>query len=227
MENFSLCETIMTKEAYEILDNKLKSKRITFFVKRLMDIFTAIIFLALCAPLIIIITLMIFLESGFPVFFVQERMGRKGNIFKIIKFRTMRVGSSTKDGITFKHDSRITKTGNFLRKYRLDEIPQLFNIIRGDMSFVGPRPDLPKYYQSDDHAYKAVLLVRPGLTGNATLAYMYEDEILSKSKDPEMCYINEVFPQKIKINIKYIEDLSILNDIRLLFSTIINVFLRK
>lgn len=227
MDSSKSDKVMMTKEEYELLVRKLKSKTAVFVLKRLIDISASVLLLLILSPLMILTAVMIFAESGFPVFFMQERMGRNGVVFKIYKFRTMKVGSATKDGITYKNDSRITKTGGFLRKYRLDEVPQLFNIIIGDMSLVGPRPDLPKYYISHDYAYKAVLLVRPGITGNATLAFKDEDEILSKSKEPEMTYCNEVFPEKIKLNVKYIENISVLNDIKLIFSTIIGVFLKK
>lgn len=214
---------IMTKEEYEKEKLILENKIITLSVKRLFDIIMSLLLIISFFPIIIIISLLVMIDSGFPVFFRQNRIGLKGKIFSIFKFRTMKKNTATSDGITLKNDNRITKIGKFLRRYRLDEIPQLFNVIRGEMSFVGPRPDLPKYYQNNDYAYHFVLLVRPGITSEATLKFKDEDELLSKSENAEKMYSDEIFPMKIKLNVNYITNINVVKDISVLIKTLIRV----
>ena len=217
----------MTKEEYDRLVSNLKEKTTTLIFKRIFDLLVSFIMIFILLPVIVILSILIVIDSGFPVFFKQERMGKDGKTFIILKFRTMKNNTSTADGITLHNDNRITKVGKFLRKYRLDEIPQLFNIIKGEMSFVGPRPDLPKYYIIDDYGYKSVLLIRPGITSEAALKFKDEDKILSISENPEKTYIEEIFPQKVRLNTEYIRNISILYDIKIMFNTVSNVFLKK
>jgi lipopolysaccharide/colanic/teichoic acid biosynthesis glycosyltransferase len=217
----------MTKEEYDYLVKSLRKKRVILLLKRMFDILVSFIMILALSPVILILSILIMIDSGFPVFFRQERMGKNGKTFRIFKFRTMKNNTATADGITLYNDKRITRIGEFLRKYRLDEIPQLFNIIKGEMSFVGPRPDLPKYYMVDDYGYKSVLLVRPGVTGEATLKFKDEDKILSTSENPEKTYTEEIFPQKVRLNIDYIKRISILYDMKIIINTVINVFFRK
>lgn len=220
-------KSIMTMDEYEIVVKILRKKTCTLFFKRLFDIIGSFFLIIILSPLICILSVLILIDSGYPVFFKQERMGKDRKVFKIIKFRTMENNTETPDGITMHNDKRITKIGVFLRSYRLDEIPQLFNILKGEMSFVGGRPDLPKYYQTDDYAYKCVLLVRPGITSEATITFKDEDKILSNSRNPEMTYIEEIFPQKVKMNIDYIKNMSLLLDIKIILNTFINVFVKN
>lgn len=227
MNDVFVKEPIMTKEEYDYIVKSLRKKRLTLLLKRMFDILVSFIMILVLSPVILILSVLIIADSGFPVFFRQERMGKDGKIFRIFKFRTMKNNSATADGITLYNDKRVTKIGAFLRKYRLDEIPQLFNIIKGEMSFVGPRPDLPKYYTVDDYGYKSVLLVRPGVTGEATLKFKDEDKILSTSENPEKTYTEEIFPQKVRLNIDYIKRISILYDLKIMMNTVIDVFFRK
>lgn len=220
-------EPIMTKEEYDYLVKSLRKKRLTLLLKRVFDILVSFIMILALSPIILILSVLIIVDSGFPVFFRQERMGKDGKIFRIFKFRTMKNNTATADGITLYNDKRITKIGAFLRKYRLDEIPQLFNIIKGEMSFVGPRPDLPKYYMVDDYGYKSILLVRPGVTGEATLKFKDEDKILSTSENPEKIYTEEIFPQKVRLNIDYIKRISILYDLKIMIDTFLSVFVKN
>lgn len=217
---------IMTKEEYEFVIGNLKKKKVTFVFKRLFDILVSFIMTVLFSPLLMIISILILIDSGLPIFFRQERMGKNGATFRILKFRTMKNDTATDDGITMINDVRITIIGQFLRKYRLDEIPQLINILKGEMSFVGPRPDLVKYYMVDDYAYKCILLVKPGVTGEATLKFKDEDEILATSENPEKTYTEEIFPQKIMLNINYIKKISFLYDLKLILRTFIDVFIK-
>jgi lipopolysaccharide/colanic/teichoic acid biosynthesis glycosyltransferase len=215
----------MMKEEYEQVVDSLEKKKLTFFFKRVMDIVAALIMSIILSPMLLIISLLILFSSGLPVFFKQKRVGKNGCLFEIIKFRTMGNNTETVDGITMINDTRITKVGSLLRKYRLDEFPQLFNILKGDMSFVGPRPDMPKYYKKDDYGYKCLLLVKPGVTGEATLKYKGEDTILALSENPERTYEEEVFPEKVKMNINYIRKITLLNDFNIIIKTVYYVFL--
>lgn len=220
-------EPIMTKEEYDFMINNLNKRKVIFAFKRVFDVAASLIMAVILSPMLIIFSLMIFLSSGRPVFFTQERIGRYGKRFNIIKFRTMKNNTATSDGITLLNDMRITKVGSFLRKYRLDEFPQLFNILKGDMSFVGPRPDMPQYYKVNDYGYKCVLLVKPGVTGEVTLKYKGEDSILSLSKDPEKTYIEKIFPEKVKLNIEYIKNITLLYDLNILLKTVYYVFANR
>ena len=216
----------MTKKEYKLIVDNINKKKWTMFSKRLFDLLASFTLLIILLPLILIILLLILFDSGKPVFFRQERIGKAGKNFKIFKFRTMKRYTAKEDGITLANDARITKIGMFLRRYRLDEIPQLFNIIKGEMSFVGPRPDLSKYYVTNDYAHMCVLLIKPGVTGNATLKFKDEDKILAQSENPEKTYKEEIFPEKIRLNIEYIKQLSISYDLKIIFRTIIETFIK-
>lgn len=172
-------------------------------------------------PLEIIIALCIVCGSKGGVFYRQIRVGKGNKDFKLLKFRTMRPNAD-KQGllITVGADNRITTIGHFLRKYKLDELPQLLNIIKGDMSVVGPRPEVRHYVDMYDERQLRVLEVRPGLTDYASIEYISESELLAKSDDPERTYIEEVMPTKLELNLKYIENQSIGEDIRLIFKTL-------
>lgn len=176
--------------------------------------------LVLLAPLWLLIALAIMLESRGGVLYRQSRVGRDNRDFTLYKFRTMRTGSDKKGLLTVgDRDSRVTRVGYFLRKYKLDEFPQLINIIKGDMSIVGPRPEVRKYVDMYTPEQMKVLSVRPGLTDYASVRYVHESEILARSDNPEQTYINEVMPAKLVLNLEYIQHQSLKEDIKLIFQT--------
>ena len=191
-----------------------------FVVKYLFDRIFAFTGLIISLPLFIILPLIIRIDSKGPVFFKQKRVGKDGQLFTIYKFRTMRIndGSNT---VTAKTDSRITRTGSFLRRWKLDELPELFNILKGDMSFVGPRPDVPGYADKLEKEDRKILLLRPGLTGPATLKYLDEEEILSQFVNPQEYNDEVIFPDKVRINLKYLEKFSLSGDLKIIFYTLI------
>ncbi len=195
------------------------------FIKRVIDLLGSIIGLAILLPFFLLIMIIIKLDSKGPVFFKQDRVGREERLFKIYKFRTM-VQNSEKIGpqISKIDNHRITRTGRFLRKYKLDEIPQLLNVLKGEMSLVGPRPELPKYVKSYDRDYKEILEVKPGITDYASLEFKNENEMLDGLEDVEDRYINDILPVKIEYYKKYIKEKSIIKDFGLIFRTIIRIF---
>jgi len=197
-------------------------------MKRLFDFVASSFGLILLSPVFALIALWVRLDSRGPIFFRQERVGFQGAFFRIHKFRTM-VPDAEKKGkqITVGADSRITTVGNFLRKYKLDELPQLIDVLVGDMSLVGPRPEVPKYidYYSDDEKFD-VLSVKPGITDNASIEFRDENELLASSKDPEATYINEVLPKKIALYRKYVRERSFFGDVAIIFKTIFLIIKR-
>ncbi len=189
-------------------------------MKRFLDLLCSIVALVLLAPLWLLIALAIMLESRGGVLYRQSRVGRDNRDFTLYKFRTMRTGSDKKGLLTVgDRDSRVTRVGYFLRKYKLDEFPQLINIIKGDMSIVGPRPEVRKYVDMYTPEQMKVLSVRPGLTDYASVRYVHESEILARSDNPEQTYINEVMPAKLVLNLEYIQHQSLKEDIKLIFQT--------
>lgn len=189
-------------------------------MKRVFDIVSAGLVLILLMPFLLVIGLLIVLDSKGGVFFAQVRVGKNEKHFSLLKFRTMRPASESKGQLTIGKDPRITSVGRFLRKYKLDEIPQLINIIKGEMSVVGPRPEVPKYVAMYTNEQKKVLSVRPGLTDLASIEYINESEVLAKSSNPEETYINEIMPHKLALNLVYIEKQSLIYDFKLIFNTI-------
>lgn len=172
---------------------------------RLFDIIFSALGLIILSPLLLIIWLLIVMESRGGGFYTQERIGKDGVPFRLYKFRSMRPDSDKGSLITIGgHDSRITKTGFFIRKYKLDELPQLWNVLKGDMSLVGPRPEVRKYVDLYTPEQRVVLRVRPGITDYASIEYADENEILGKADDPERTYIEQIMPEKIRYNLKYI-----------------------
>lgn len=196
-------------------------------IKRGFDVVFSFIGLITTFPILLLMAFIIKLDSKGPIFFVQKRVGRNNKDFYIFKFRTMFVESENKGLLTIGNkDSRVTKVGYFLRRYKIDEFPQLLNIFKGDMSFVGPRPELRtyiNYYSSDD---LKILSVRPGMTGLASLEYRNEVELLKNAKDPESFYIHSIIPDKLKLNKMYIARSSFFFDLKIIFSTIIRVITR-
>ena len=189
-------------------------------LKRIFDIILSLFGLIILLPFMLIIAIFIKLDSKGPVFFKQLRVTKNGREFKIFKYRTMRVGSDKYSQITVGKDERITKIGSFLRKYKLDEIPQLINVLIGDMSLVGPRPEVPKYVALYTDEQKEILKVRAGITDYASIEFSNENDLLALEEDPEKAYIEKVMPKKIELNKKYLSEISILTDIRIILLTI-------
>lgn len=188
---------------------------------RFFDIIFSIIGLVILSPLFIVLYLLIRIESKGGGFYSQERIGKNGKPFKLYKFRSMRIGSDKKGLITIgEKDNRITKTGFILRKYKLDELPQLWNVFIGDMSLVGPRPEVKKYTDLYTEEQKQVLHVRPGITDWASIKYVDENKILGESKDPDEAYVNLIMPNKIKLNMVYIQHQTLGEYFKIIFTTL-------
>jgi len=191
--------------------------------KRLFDFVTSFFGLILLTPVFVLVALWIKLDSRGGILFRQERVGFQGVIFRIHKFRTMVLDAEKKGKyITVGSDTRITTIGRFLRKYKLDELPQLIDVLVGDMSIVGPRPEVPKYidYYSDDEKHD-VLSVKPGMTDYASIEFIKENELLANFKDHEAAYINKVLPRKIALYRKYVSEHSFFGDVMIIFKTIL------
>lgn len=187
---------------------------------RFFDLIFSIMGLVILSPLIIVLYLLIRIESKGGGFYSQERIGKNGKPFKLYKFRSMRIGSDKKGLITIgEKDNRITKTGFILRKYKLDELPQLWNVFIGDMSLVGPRPEVKKYTDLYTEEQKQVLHVRPGITDWASIKYVDENKILGESKTPDEAYVNLIMPNKIKLNMVYIQNQTLGEYFKIIFTT--------
>jgi lipopolysaccharide/colanic/teichoic acid biosynthesis glycosyltransferase len=187
---------------------------------RIFDIVFSFVGILICLPLFIIIYLLIVIESKGGGFYIQKRVGRNNIDFSLYKFRSMRVGSDKKGLITIGgRDPRMTRMGYFIRRFKLDELPQLMNVVVGDMSFVGPRPEVRKYVEMYSEAQRQVLSVRPGITDYASIEYVDENEILGSATDPEQVYIEEIMPHKIRLNMKFIEHKSIKEYFYIIFLT--------
>ncbi len=189
-------------------------------MKRIFDIVLSLVGIIILLPVFAIISLFIALDSKGGILYRQERSGKGGRIFKVLKFRTMRPDSFSKGALTVgSRDSRITNIGFYLRKYKLDELPQLFNVLKGDMSFVGPRPEVKKYTDLYDQRQIRVLSVRPGITDYASIRFRNENDLLAESSDPEKLYIDKIMPEKLDLNLKYIDDNNIFKDVKIIFDT--------
>lgn len=190
--------------------------------KRLLDIVCTLPGILMLIPIMLLISVCIKFDSPGPVIFQQVRVGRRGRPFNVLKFRTMKVnGENNGPSITTSRDARITRVGEFLRKYKLDEIPQLFNVIRGDMSLVGPRPEVSKFVERYPVGMKEkILSVRPGITDNASIEFRNENQLLADSSDPERCYVEEILPTKLALYDQYIDNHTIFGDLVIIFRTI-------
>ena len=189
-------------------------------MKRVMDFSFSLLGLVMLLPLFFLLFFLIKSTSKGPFFFIQERVGREGKIFKMIKLRTMYVTNSYRSPITKKDDVQITRVGRFLRRYKLDELPGLINVLLGQMSLVGPRPDVPGYADKLVGSDRLILKLRPGITGPASLKYANEEEILAMQKDPKAYNDKIIYPDKVRINIDYYNNQSIWLDIKIIFATI-------
>lgn len=196
-------------------------------IKRVLDVVLAILVLIAMAPLALVVAMLVGLSSPGPILFKQERVGRFGESFRLLKFRSMRVDL---DGpsITSLGDNRITRVGAFLRRSKLDEIPQIINVLVGDMSFVGPRPEVPEYvalYPEDLRS--KVLSVRPGITDFASIHFIDEESILSSSENPQESYVRDILPRKLSFYSDYVDRQSLRLDLAILFKTLFAVFARR
>ena len=192
--------------------------------KRLFDIIFSFLGIIVLSPLLVIVSILIKIDSSGPIFFLQERVGLNGKLFKIIKFRSMKEDHNNLLTVTLQNDKRITKIGKKLRKYKIDEIPELMNVLIGDMSFVGPRPDVPGYTDLLKGNDRNILKLRPGITSSASIKYSNEEELLLAQEDP-IAYNNDViFRDKVKMNLNYYENNNIWIDIKIIFATVYTLF---
>jgi lipopolysaccharide/colanic/teichoic acid biosynthesis glycosyltransferase len=189
-------------------------------IKRLFDIIASLIGLILLSPVLLVIAILIKIRMQGPVLFIQTRTGRHGKPFKIYKFRTMIVNHNGST-VSIKGENRITPFGAILRKYKFDELPELWNVFKGDMSFVGPRPDMPEYADKLKGEERQILKLRPGITGPATLLYSNEEELLASVSDPHKHNIEVLWPDKVRINLEYYRNRSFIGDIIIIIKTIL------
>jgi len=194
-------------------------------VKRLIDLLFAVLGLIFLSPLFLLLSVIIAAGSKGGAFYFQQRVGRDNKDFSLIKFRTMKVEAEKAGLLTVgDNDNRITKSGLWLRKYKLDELPQLLNIVWGEMSFVGPRPEVRKYVDLYNYGQMKVLSVKPGLTDYASLKYFNENEILATYNDPQKAYVEIIMPEKLALNLQYIKEQSFFTDLDILLKTIVKIF---
>jgi lipopolysaccharide/colanic/teichoic acid biosynthesis glycosyltransferase len=192
--------------------------------KRTFDLVAASIGLLLLAPLFIMLALWVRLDSPGPVFYRQQRVGRGGMLFRIFKFRTMVVRPSDGRQLTVGRDPRVTNAGHFLRKSKLDELPQLLNVIQGSMSLVGPRPEVPRYVACYPPEVRALVLsVAPGITDWASILYKEESEILGRAADPEQAYVEKILPAKLEYYVRYVRERSLWMDLRIIVHTLVAI----
>ena len=192
-------------------------------IKRLFDIIFSFVGIVFLFPVFIIVSILIKIDSSGPVFFVQERVCLNGKFFKIIKFRSMKTNHNNSLTVTLENDKRITRIGKKIRKYKIDEIPELINVFIGDMSFVGPRPDVPGYADLLKGESRNILKLRPGITSRASIKYANEEMILLNEDDPIAYNNNIIFPDKVKLNLNYYYNNNIWIDIKIIFATLFAV----
>ncbi len=208
------------KHYYDILSKK----KAHLFFKRVFDILFSVILIIILAIPMLIVAILVKRSSDGPVFFRQRRVTTAGKVFRIFKFRTMRVNDDSKNSqVTSGTDSRVTKIGHTLRKYRLDELPQLFNVLAGDMSFVGARPEVERYVSAYTDEMYATLLMPAGITSVTSIKYRHEEEILAQAQDVEKTYIEDILPDKMKYNLEYIEKFSFFYDFYVELLTVVKV----
>ncbi len=197
-------------------------------LKRAFDFTFSIVGLCVLIPFLIVIAVMVKLDSAGPVFYLQQRVGMGAVLFSLFKFRTMHMEADKLTALTVgKRDPRITKIGYYLRKYKLDELPQLINVMIGDMSLVGPRPELKKFVDLYTEEQREVITVRPGITDLASIEYRNENELLEGKTDPIDFYISEIMPHKLELNRHYIQNQSLILDLKIIFTTITSIFKKR
>ena len=224
LKKYAALPDFLQSEEVSTYYEKLQKRKASIIVKRIFDFTVALIAIIILSPLYLILAISIKLDSKGPVFYRQERVTTYGKIFRIFKFRTM-VVNADKIGtlVTVNHDPRITRVGAFLRKFRLDETPQLINILTGDMSFVGTRPEVQKYVDRYTDEMNATLLLPAGVTSLASIFYKDEDKLLSAAENADDTYVEEVLPGKMAYNLAYIEKFSFFYDIKLMIMTVLAV----
>jgi lipopolysaccharide/colanic/teichoic acid biosynthesis glycosyltransferase len=199
----------------------------SMLIKRIFDLLAAGAGLLLLSPLLLCLACWIRLDSSGPVFFRQQRVGRFGHLFRIHKFRTMRVDAERHGQLTVGADQRVTRAGQFLRKTKLDELPQLIDVVCGQMSLVGPRPEVPRYVQHYPADVRdKVLALRPGITDWASIRMIDENEILGSADDPEQAYLEQVLPEKLDYYVRYADTHSLAEDVRIIFATLLKIITR-
>ncbi len=208
------------KEYYEILEKKKAS----LILKRIFDIFVSGVMIIILAPVMLVLALLIKLDSKGPVMFRQRRVTTYNKVFRIFKFRTMVQNAESKGTqVTTNNDPRVTKIGRVIRGCRLDELPQLFNVFLGDMTFVGTRPEVEKYVAAYTNEMQATLLLPAGITSKASIEYKDEEKLLEAAENTDEVYINEVLPEKMKYNLEAIKNFSFIGDIKTMFKTVFAV----
>ena len=194
-------------------------------MKRLFDILFSAVLILVLLPLGMVVSIWIMLDDFGSPFFVQQRVGLNGKNFGLLKFRSMRKNAESKGQLTVgMKDNRITRSGYFIRKYKIDELPQLVNVFLGEMSVVGPRPEVPKYVLLYNEEQLNVLSIKPGITDFASIEYVRENELLSQSPNPEKTYIEEIMPAKLALNLKYVREQSFLTDMKIILQTVKAIF---
>ena len=195
---------------------------------RLFDLTVGLLALLVLSPLLCVIAILVRIDSSGPAFFRQVRVGRDGNLFSILKFRSMRQNNGLEPAgplVTIEGDARITRIGNMLRSTKLDELPQLINVVRGDMSLVGPRPEVPKYVAAWTEEQRGIVLsVRPGITDPASVKFRRESELLAEQVDPESFYRTELLPLKAELYVEYVQNRTLVGDVKIIFGTLGSVF---
>ena len=191
---------------------------------RFCDIVLSCLGLLLLSPLFVVVAVWIVIDNPGPVFYRQQRVGKDGKDFGLLKFRSMRIGADKGSLITIgEHDSRITRAGYYIRKYKLDELPQLWNVLTGDMSLVGPRPEVRRYVDMYTDEQRQVLTVRPGITDYASIEYIDENRLLAQAEDPDRTYIEEILPAKIALNMRYIKHQTLGEYMKIIFLTLAKI----
>ena len=220
LPEFMKCKEV--KEYYDLINKK----KIQLLFKRGLDILGSIVGIILLSPIMLIISIIIKVDSSGPALFKQIRVTQYGRKFKILKFRTMVVDAERKGAqVTSKNDSRVTRVGKFLRKCRVDELPQIFNIFMGELSFVGTRPEVPKYVEKYTNEMLATLLLPAGVTSLTSIFYKDEERLISNSSDVDKTYVEEILPEKMKLNLYSLRRFSIVEDFRIIFNTVYAVFI--
>lgn len=193
-------------------------------MKRAFDVIMSLVGIAILSPLLVVIALCVVFNDGTPVVFRQQRVGLNGRMFDVLKFRTMVKDAEKQGQLTVSgRDPRITSVGYYLRKLKFDELLQLVNVLKGDMSLVGPRPEVPKYVALYNEYQKKVLSVRPGITDSASLIFFNENELLESSSNPEQMYIDEILPRKLALQLDYVENRTLWRDVKIIFKTFFKI----
>lgn len=222
------CDAVDNRQPFRAEPISARQARTTFYRrrgKRLVDAAVSFLALLFLSPFLVVIAILVKLTSHGPALYWQERVGKDGRVFRMAKFRSMIANAHRKGRpITAAGDERVTRVGALLRKLKIDEVPQLWNVLRGEMSLVGPRPEVPLYVQLYTPAQRRVLSVAPGITDPASIAYRHEEQILSASDDPETLYREAVLPHKLALNLDYIRRMSFSLDVTLIFQTLASIF---